>query len=584
MRIDKLWEEHKTKGKIEKNIDMIIKELSKLRPIEKEAWLDKFSKKLNVSPSILKEEVREYIKEQQSKDKALIEKQKQEEKEDKEIKKDLAKRDKEEKLKQERLKKEQKKWADEDDKIEAKQEFEEKIKGDLPLEVLHLIASKQEDKATELISEKIQNKYHFFATKNDIKSEMWIYDNGIYEPHGNSHIKLYCRKVMGEAYNSFRAKQVIDKINADNQIDEEYFFNRQSENITEIPIQNGILNIFTREISPFTHQKIFFNKLPVKYDPKAKCPMIEKFFKDILKDEEDAKVMYELIGFCLLKEYRYEKMFMFVGDGRNGKGKTLNLIKRFLGIKNCSAVPLDQMTSGNSAVCELHGKLINISGDLSHTALKETGMLKQLSGRDEVNAKRKYLRDLNFENYGKLTFACNELPRVYDFTYGFWSRWILLDYPYKFVKKSFYDKAEDKTNLKIMDEQIIDKITTQEELNGLLILALDGLERLEKNKDFSYTKGTKEVKDMWIRKSDSFTAFCMDKIIEDYKGYIEKGKLRREFHKYCKVHKIGGASDKGIKATLENLYGATEERKGSYDNLIRIWSGINFNMRGDNDK
>jgi len=37
--------------------------------------------------------------------------------------------------------------------------------------------------------------------------------------------------------------------------------------------------------------------------------------------------MFELFGFLLYKNYFIEKGVMFIGDGRNGKGKTINLMK-----------------------------------------------------------------------------------------------------------------------------------------------------------------------------------------------------------------------------------------------------------------
>ena len=117
---------------------------------------------------------------------------------------------------------------------------------------------------------------------------------------------------------------------------------------------------------------------------------------------------------------------MFVGDGRSGKGKTLLLLKKFIGANNCSSVPLTELTPSSTSVYELFGKKVNMAGDLSFTDLKDTGMFKQLTGRDLITAKRKYLRDFFFENTAKLMFACNELPKVYDTSQGFWSRWMLL--------------------------------------------------------------------------------------------------------------------------------------------------------------
>lgn len=481
---------------------------------------------------------------------------------------------------------------------QAKEIIQQKFKGgeeELEKRVLTLIATRKEDEASEEIVKEILKNNYIYSTKDDLKSEMWIYLGGIYIPNGESEIKRICRELLGETYTTQRANRVIEKIRADTYIETGKFF-ELANNKEEIPVLNGILNIKTKELSDFNPKKVFFSKLQVHYNKEKKCPAIEKFFKDILKDETDVKVMYELIGYCLLKDYPIERAFMFVGDGRNGKGKTLLLIKKFLGIDNVCSVPLTQMKHDSSALCELHNRLANLSGDLNNTSIKETGVLKQITGRDLIQARRKFLRDIAFINYSKQIFACNELPRVFDNSKGWWSRWILLEFPYEFVTQEDFDKRENKQNLKVADVSIIDKISTPDEHSGLLNKALEGLRGIAEKQDFSITKGTAEIKDIWIRKSDSFMAFCLDHIEEDHNGWIEKKELRKKFSKYCRKHKIKGASDKDIKITLESMYGAVSgdkqirnefrnEEKMTYDYVkLYVWEGIKFkelNLEGE---
>lgn len=444
---------------------------------------------------------------------------------------------------------------------------------DIQREILKDIITRQEEYATEKICNYIKSKHILYTTRDDVKSEIWIYNNGIYQPNGESYIKEVVRKFLEHTYTPQRANKVIAKIEADTMIDTDKFFN--SSYVDEICLENGILNIETKELQEFNPSKIFFNKIPVSYDPLADCDAIDQFFEDVLKEVDDKKVLYEIIGFCLRKDYFLEKAFMFIGDGSNGKSKTLSLIKEFLGIENTCSVRLSQMQDmSSSALCELHNRLINIAGDLDNTALKQTGVFKELSGGDTVQVKRKYLRDLKFTNYAKMVFACNQLPKVYDLSDGFWRRWVLLEFPYKFIPKSEYDKYKDEPNVRLQDPDIISKLTTKEQMSGLLNKALDGLENLKKNKNFSYSNGTANVKDMWIRKSDSFTAFCLDNIEEQYDGYITNKRLRNEFMKYCKEYKVKGASNKAMRVVLEDLFGATEGRKNIDMVQEYVWEGI----------
>lgn len=446
--------------------------------------------------------------------------------------------------------------------------------------VLEDLAVKRRADASESLVFHIERHNYIYTTRDDNQSEMWIYQNGIYVPEGKTYVREFCRKIIGSAYKPQFVNEVIAKIEADTLIEAKEFFNQNY--IDEVPVLNGVLNIKTKELSIYNPRKIFFNKLPIYYDPTAKCPKITKHFETVLRNKEDAKVLFELFGYLLLKENRLEKSFMFVGNGRNGKSKTLELVKKFVGVENCSALPLSSMNSESFSLSELFGKMANLSGDLSYMDLKETGVLKQLIGRDEIQTKRKFKRDLNFVNYSKLLFATNELPRIYDMTDGFWTKWILLEFPYKFITQKEYDELplNERANKKIIDTEIIDKISSSEELSGLLNEALNSLDIILEQKEFSYSHGTTEVKDMWIRQSDSFMAFCMDNIEEDYNEKISKKDLKKAYMQFCKKYRLRSSTEKSMKITLENMYGVVECRMSD---TSHGWDGITLKKKEEKE-
>lgn len=451
-------------------------------------------------------------------------------------------------------------------------------KNNIKSKFLELISGKEKKwaKATEVLVEYILRNNYIYTTKDDIKSEVWIYNQGVYVPQGRSEIKIILRDILQEWYSQYIYGLVINKIEVDTFIDADKFFESRTGN--EIAVKNGILNIITKELTPFTPDKIFFNKLPVEFNLDKECLLIDQFLESVLKDKEDKHVFYELGGFCLLGEYRFEKSAMFIGNGRNGKDKSLELIKRLLGAENCCAIPLHSLNENSFTISELYGKRANLAGDIGGQDLKDMGCFKALTGRSLINGKRKFMRDIIFVNGAKFIFACNNLPMVYDLSKGFWDRWILLEFPYTFVTQEEYEKAPNKEGLKIRDDNIIEKITTSDELSGLLNKFLEGLERLIKNKRFSSTKGSEEIKQLWIRKSNSFIAFCMDKIEDSFDSRISKKELRKEYSKYCKEHKVIPKSDIVIKRTLQDNYGASESQStfqlGEYSD--RFWEGIRW--------
>ena len=448
------------------------------------------------------------------------------------------------------------------------------IKGSLKEEVLTLIALKKSRDATELILESFLEKNYIYSTRDDVKSEMWIYENGIYVPQGVTYIKEFCRQVLGKVYTTTLANEVTEKIRSETYIDQDKFFNVNY--VDEIPINHGILNLKTRQVNPFDPEKIFFNKLPLNYNPIAECKLIEEFFEDVLHNKDDVKVMFEIFGFLLLKEYRIEKAFMFNGNGRNGKSKTLSLMERFVGEENVCNVPISSMQKDNFDLEDLFGKLLNNGGDTGKTSLKDTGVFKSLTGRDGLNLKRKFKSSLRFVNYAKHIFPCNDLPIVYDNTEGFWSKWVLIDFPYEFKTEKEIEELskEDKINKKVIDINILNKISSQEELDGLLNQALDGLDRILKQNNFSFSRGTEYIKKTWKRRSNSFLAFCEDCLEENEDSTIMKMKLKKSYGNYCKQHNLKTRmGDKVIKNTLENEYFVEETRDM---NRKTMWEGIRF--------
>jgi putative DNA primase/helicase len=266
---------------------------------------------------------------------------------------------------------------------------------------------------------------------------------------------------------------------------------------------------------------------------------------------------------------------MFSGSGRNGKGKSLNLIETFLGAENTSNVALQKLEENNFALSNLVNRLANIGGDIDKRSLVKTNCFKSLTGRDWMTADRKFKDFINFKNYAKMIFSANELPITYDLTEAFSNRWIIIDFPYQFVEKKVYDAAKDKKNLKIMDTHIIDKLTSKQELNGLLIWAFEGLQRLLKNGAFSYSKSNEEVSLIWQRRSNSFNAFIKDVLLEDFDSKISKEELRYVYSLYCRTHKISSVGDKLIKRALEEK-GVSESRITKDGVTTNCWVGIKF--------
>jgi len=217
--------------------------------------------------------------------------------------------------------------------------------------------------ASELITICFMNNNKVYAIRDDKSDELWVYHKGIYLPDGMTYIREFCIGILGKRYTGTFANKIISKIQTDNYINKEEFF--KIDDPYEIPVKNGILNVMTGYLSKFTPDRIFFSKLDMNYNPEVRIDYINKFLHEILI-KEDVKIIQELLGYLLIKKYPIQKAFMFLGSGSNGKSALLELMKRFIGDKNCSNISLDELQNNQYASSELFNKFVNIAGDISN--------------------------------------------------------------------------------------------------------------------------------------------------------------------------------------------------------------------------
>jgi putative DNA primase/helicase len=441
-----------------------------------------------------------------------------------------------------------------------------------------LLLQKERDSATELLATVFKENYRIYSIRNDDTKEVWIYRDGIYVPNGVTAISEYVRQIMGSLYTTHFANVIINKIIADTGIDHEDFFVYDAEP-DYIPVLNGLFNLKTGKLYDFDEDKKFFSKFDIIYNPKADCPKIKAFLRDVLSCENDFQTIQEMFGWLFYKTYKFEKSFMLLGNGRNGKSKLIELVKRFVGAINTTNIqPIALENPESFTLGNLFGKIANLSPDIEPTGLRHTSVLKMATGNDMLTAQRKFKTPICFVNASKMIFGANDLPISYDTKSAFWQRWILIEFPFEFIYEDDYNaKNEDKRFYnKLRDDEKIEQITTIDEMSGLFNFAYEGYLRLERNKKFSYRYSPEEVRSIWIRKSNSFAAFFNDYLEVDYNFKMKKRELKKVYVEYCKEYKLRIMSDKMIKIQLENE-GVQDSRIQSSGIDEYVWESLKFN-------
>jgi putative DNA primase/helicase len=407
------------------------------------------------------------------------------------------------------------------------------------------------------LADEIMKRYHFAAMEDT--GEIYVYDNGVYRSNGEALIKKETQAILGELCKNHYVMEVVETIRRETFINRE----RSTQPVNFVNIKNGVLDLETGELRPHNPEMFFLNQLPIEYDPSAKCPQVDKFLSEILK-EHDVKIIHELFGYCLYRGYSIHKALLFVGDGANGKSTLINLLKAFLCIQNVAGHSLQEFEYNRFAKADLYGKLANLYPDLPDIALEKTGVFKMLTGGDPITAERKFRDFFNFTNYAKLVFSANKVPEVKDESSAFFRRWIIINFPNVFEGKD-------------ADTKKLEKITTPQELSGLLNKALAALKTLLAQGAFSYSKTTEEIREEYTRKSSPVAAFVTDCLIIAPAKWVEKKILYAEFCDYCRKRNYPTVSEDTFHRKLIQQVRVEDHRPKVGEKRPKAWLGIKLN-------
>lgn len=268
-----------------------------------------------------------------------------------------------------------------------------------------------------------------------IDDQPWRYDNGVWKP--DRHIITdRAAKLVGDLYRRSYVNAAADVARAK--------LRRDAPKIASDPQQrwinmrNGLLDWHTGQLHPHTPDVLSTVQLQVSYDPNATCPQFDEFLVQVLAPD-DIEVIWELLGYLLYNGNPWHKAVMLVGEGRNGKGTLLRVLRAIIGKANFSAVSLHDLVNTRFSTASLLGKLANIAGDIDGKYLESTALLKAITGEDSVSAEHKGRDRFDFEPWAVPVFSANKIPGSADVSIGYLSRWIVIDFPHSFVGR------EDKT-------------------------------------------------------------------------------------------------------------------------------------------
>lgn len=329
-----------------------------------------------------------------------------------------------------------------------------------------------------------------------INNQLHIYKDGIYE-NGYKEIETEMIQHIPNLKKAQR-REVIDYMELITE-------SKQMSEVNLIAFENGVYDIATDELKPFSSDIVITNKIPWNYNPEAYSELADVTLNKLsCEDAAIRALLEECIGYCFYRRNELGKAFILTGDKSNGKSTFLDCIKTILGEQNISALDLKEL-GDRFSTSMMFGKLANIGDDIGDDFLQgsQVSIFKKIVTGNRIKAERKGQDPFEFNPFIKLLFSANDIPRMKDKTGAVLRRLVIIPFNATFSK-----------NDPDFDPFIKYKLIQQDSIEYLIRLGVEGLKRIIINDEFTKSEKVQGQLDEYEEENNPIIAFIADTGVE----------------------------------------------------------------------
>jgi putative DNA primase/helicase len=324
----------------------------------------------------------------------------------------------------------------------------------------------------------------------------------------------------------------------------------------DFPIQfkNGTLmkGEFIRHDSPV------FSPYQINLDFDSKTPVVtevNEFLDFVTDNDKDYKdLLLEMIGYCFVTDPSFirslGKFFILTGEGGNGKGTLINIIQQILGKRNFSTTALHDLRNETSLFA-LNGKLANFDDDVLDKPIDSYIMktLKNISTADVVSIRKLFNQATSAMLTATFIASSNHKIKSFEKSYSFKRRIVWLP----------LTKRLDGFNQKFFNA-----IQSKEAISYWLVLAIEGYQRLYKNREFTYSEKVQKVNDEYHLLNNNTIEFLMSLTKDDFLNVPVKD-VKLKYNEWCEINDYKPLNIRILEEQIKEKFGLVKKntiRKG----------------------
>lgn len=333
------------------------------------------------------------------------------------------------------------------------------------------------------------------------------YLHGVWVLTPDEFICQHIKKLLGNFATNALMSNICNHLKKDAAAREE--FNKQPL----FNFINGTLHLETGQLREHSTTDLSTVQAAYLYDQNAKCEKWRAFLSEIMENVPDKiSLLQEAAGYILFSDCRFEKAFMLIGEGSNGKSVFINTLIAVFGKENCSNVSISDLASPFEPI-RLQHSIANFSTEMKSSIKGTEDKFKQCVSGETITAAYKGKDAVTFCPRSKWIFSANSYIGSSDISYGFTRRICFVKFNRTFTGSE-------------IDRDLTNKLRA--ELPGIFNWAYEGYKRLIKNGQFTETKEQQDMMADFMQAINPLVVFIDEWLADDEKyktGELQLAKI-----------------------------------------------------------
>jgi len=345
-----------------------------------------------------------------------------------------------------------------------------------------------------------------------------------------------------------------------------------------INCQNGELwieNDGSYKLRPHSHDSFLTYCLNVEWNPKAKCPTFDKAITEIFDGDKGlVRHFLELFGYVLQPHREFASWWMLHGSGSNGKTALMETVQRLMGKDAFMSDRMSEVEGNRFKIGALAGKLMLVDDDVDTGTVLPDGFLKKIAERKSLTGEHKNKDPFNFISCALPVMLANNWPGLKDLSNGTRRRAHIIPFRQRFLTLE-QAKAEDSRRAKREARQMelgkepdddlelepykvadpaVFRAIWKDELAGVLVRAVEGLQRLFERGGFDEPKACVDARHEWLAAGNPLVAFIEDECSKKPDDYQTTSEFFKSYLDWCRRTGVRNASTHNlVTRNLQNL-------------------------------